>query len=786
MPHRDFAPVHRPRRRSAGRFVPLTILLPLVSAFAPGAGAGRFVRAEDENALLTLERIYGTREFSSRSVNARWLAEGDGYTTLEKATGPSGGRDIVRHDAETGEKTVLVSAEELVPTGASAPLDVEAYSWSKSGSRVLIYTNSKRVWRRNTRGDYWVLDRSSRELKQLGGDANPSTLMFAKFSPDGDRVAYVRENDIYVEEFREGSILRLTTSGAGGRINGTFDWVYEEELGLRDGFRWSPDGSAIAFWESDPDGVRRYPLVNTTDALYPSIQWIPYPKTGEVNSSVRVGVADVRTADTRWLEIPGDPRNHYIARMDWAGPDEIILQQLNRLQNANRVYLARRDSGSAREVFVDRDECWVEVVDDVHWIRGGAAFTWLSERDGWQHVYTVTRRAGEVELVTRGAYDVIRFVGVDEATESVYFLASPDNPTQAYLYRAGLDGTPAKRITPVDQSGTHHYELSPNGRWAIHVRSSFDEPPVTDLVRLPSHERVRTLEGNTELREKLDALTKTPTELFRIEIQDGVELDAWCIHPPEYQPESRYPLLVYVYGEPAGQTVLDRWSGSGMLWHRMLAQRGYVVVSIDNRGTPAPRGRAWRKSVYRQVGILAPKDQAAAVRKLLATRPFIDPERVAVWGWSGGGSMTLNAMFKFPDLYRVGMSVAPVPNQRFYDTIYQERYMGLPADNVDGYREGSAIHFAQHLEGDLLLVHGTGDDNCHYQGTEALVNELVRHNRPFTMMAYPNRRHSIREGVNTTIHLRSLLTQFLTTHLSPGPRPSTAREDASDHREASR
>ncbi|MEM7231923.1 MAG: S9 family peptidase [Planctomycetota bacterium] len=728
-----------------------------------------FLRAADDESQLTLSRLYDSGDFSSKGISARWI-EG-GYSRTESSKRDAGGVDIVRYDAESGERTVLVPAEDLIPHLESSPLRVEDHSWSPDRSMLLIYTNSKRVWRRNTRGDYWVLDRSSRELKQLGGDAKASTLMFAKFAPTGRRVSYVRENDIYVEDLADSKIIRLTKYGGDRFINGTFDWVYEEELGLRDGYRWSPDGTKIAYWQLDTSGVRIFPLINYTDGLYPKIREFQYPKVGEKNSAARVGVVSAEGGTTAWLPIPGDERNHYIARMNWLSSDEIVIQQLNRLQNTNRILVAAADAEKVETVFTDRDDAWLRVFSGLTWLRGGDRFTFLSERDGWSHLYVVSRSTGEAKLITPGDFDVTDVLSIDENENWIYFRASPENPTQRYLYRARLDGTKVERVTPlVGTQGTHSYQMSPKARYAIHRFSSFEQPTVTKLVRLPSHDVVRPLETNERLRERLAKLDRSPAEFFRIDIGVGVELDAWCIKPPKLDRNKKYPLLVYVYGEPAGQTVLDRWSSRSYLWHLMLAQRGYVVVSIDNRGTPSPRGREWRKMVYRQVGILAPKEQALAVKKLLADRPYLDAKRVGVWGWSGGGSMTLNALFKHPDLYHTGISIAPVPNQRFYDTIYQERYMGLPHDNVRGFREGSPITYASQLKGNLLLIHGTGDDNCHYQGAEALVDELIRHNLQFQMMAYPNRSHSIREGVNTTIHLRTLMYNFLLEKLPPGPK----------------
>ncbi len=743
--------------------------LPALSVLALAVAAAAAPAQDAPPSLLTLDRIFAAREFAPESFGpARWIEGGAAYTTLERAA-DGAGRDIVRYDTASGRREIFVPAARLVPPGAKAPLHIADYAWSPDGWRLLVFTNTARVWRTNSRGDYWVLDRRTWQLRRLGGSAPSSTLMFAKFSPDGERVGYVRGNNLFVEDLATGSIVQLTRDGSATTVNGTFDWVYEEELGLRDGWRWSPDGRTIAFWQLDSSGVREFTLINNTSGLYPVLTRFPYPKAGERNSAARIGVVDARGRTVRWLDIPGDPREQYLARMEWApNSREVVVQRLNRLQNTLDVLSGDARSGRVRIVFTDRDEAWVDVTDDFRWLEGGRRFLWVSERDGWRHVYAVDGVTGTAELLTPGNFDVIRVEEVDQAGGWIYFIASPDNPTQRYLYRTRLDGKgPMERLTPAGEPGTHAYQVSPDGRWAIRMRSRIDDPPTTDLVRLPEHESVRVLAGNAALKAKVAALARVPTEFFRVDIGDGTVLDGWCIKPPAMVPGARYPLFVYVYGEPAAQTVLDRWGGATHLWHLMLAQRGYVVVSLDNRGTPAPRGRAWRKSIYRQIGILASEDQAAAVRRITEW-PFIDPERVGVWGWSGGGQMTLNAMFRHPDLYKTGMAVAFVSDQRLYDTIYQERFMARPQDNPEGYRLGSPITFAGRLRGNLLIVHGTGDDNVHYQSCEMLINELVKARKRFTMMAYPGRSHGISEGENTTVHLYDLLTSYLEKNLPPG------------------
>ncbi len=744
------------------RFVVLR-LLPFLWAVGLAFGTD-WARSE-----LTVERIYGSSDFNEASFSAQWL-EADVYLTLERAEGDAGGRDIVAWKAETGERTVLVKASQLVPDGRDRPLAIDGYQFSDDRSKVLIFSNAQRVWRRRTRGDYWLLDRSTGVLRQLGGDARPASLMFAKFCPAGDRIAYVRDNDLYCEVLDGHEIVRLTADGSTDVINGTFDWVHEEEFRLRDGFRWSPNGESIAYWQLDTTEVPEFVMIDHTSGAYPQLRRFKYPKAGERNATSRIGVVTIADQQTRWIDIPHHSDDHYLPRMRWAdNSNDLLIQHMNRLQNTNDVLRVDAGEGRVTKLFRERDEAWIDIHDEWFCL-GDGRFTWISERSGWRHLYLVSR-SGEVQQVTRGAWDMIRLLHVDAERNEVYFIASPDDPTRRYLFRSDLDGGGVQRVTSEDQPGWHSYELSPDGRWAIHRYSTFDVPPRVELIRLPEHRTERVLVDNRRLAERLAGLDSSPVEFFRVDIGDGIELDGYCLKPTDFDSQKKYPLLIYVYGEPAGQTVLDRWGGKGQLWHRMLAQRGYVVMSVDNRGTPAPRGRCWRKVVYRQVGVLAPIEQAAALKQVLEDRPYLDSDRVGIWGWSGGGSMALNAIFKYPELYHTAVAVAPVADQRLYDTIYQERYMGLPDDNIEGYTQGSAIHFAEQLAGNLLLVHGTADDNVHYQITELLIDELIRHKKQFTMMAYPSRSHSISERENTVVHLRNLLTDYLAEHLPAGSLP---------------
>ncbi|ASG64903.1 S9 family peptidase [Idiomarina piscisalsi] len=720
---------------------------------------------------LTHEKIFASDTFNvERPAPTRWLEDGSGYTTLEKSDSADG-RDIVRYHPETNERTVLVSAEQLTPKGKDKALDIADYVWSDDGNKVLIFTNTKRSWRTHTLGDYWVLNRDNNELRKLGGSAPESTLQFAKFNPQGTKVAYVMQNNIYVQDLHSFRITALTNDGNDTIVNGTFDWVNEEEFFLRDGFRWSPDGQHIAYWQLDTEGTPVFTMINNTDELYPTLKEFPYPKVGETNAAMRIGVMPASGGTTQWMDIPGDPRQHYLVRMQWAGNSEqLLIQQLTRKQHINRAFITDIDSGDAQELLRESTDSWAEYVDDIHFLNDGQEFTWLSERSGYRHIYRVYRDSGRISAITRGNWDVVDVLRVNEADGWVYFIASPETPLERYLFRASLDGSGRlERLTP-DMDGTHSYSISQDAKYAEHTFSAVNQVPVTKMISLPDHKVIRTVVDNNDVQKAVENVEKQPVEFFRVEARDGLELDGYIMKPTDFDPSKEYPILFYVYGEPWGQTVANKWGGSLYLWHTMLTQQGYIVASIDNRGTKSPRGFDWRRSIYKNLGVVTVRDQYDALQQMLERWDFIDESRVGIWGHSGGGSQTLNALFRYPDAYDMGMALAPVPDLTLYDTIYQERYSGLLPESAERYKETSAITHAENLEGDLLLVHGTGDDNVHFQGSERLVNELIKHGKQFEFFAYPNRSHGIYEGEGTTLHLRTMMTEFVKENLPAGGR----------------
>jgi dipeptidyl-peptidase-4 len=679
------------------------------------------------------------------------------------------GGDIVELDVrDAAKKTVVVTAAMLTPPGKPA-LDVRRFAFSDDGTKVMINTNTKRVWRYNTRGDFWVYDLNTKTLKQLGTTLPTSSLMFAKFSPDGTKAAYVSGHNIYLEDLTSGGVKQLTTDGTVKLINGTFDWVYEEEFDCRDGFRWSPDSRSIAYWQLDASKIKNYMMLNTTDSIYPYVVPVEYPVAGEDPSSCKVGVVDISTGITKWMDIPGDNVQHYIPRMAWTNsPNEIIVEQLNRPQNESRLFIANVSNGTAHLIHEEHDNAWIDVTvkpDKWDWMKDGKAFIWVSEKDGWRHLYKITTEGRET-LLTRGEYDVIDVDLIDEANGCIYFTASPDNATQRYLYRIKLSGGKAERITPMNEPGTHHYSIIPNGKLALHNFSNAYTTPETETVTLPEHKHF----SGTEI--KLNAEAKNKPVFFKVKTIDGVEMDGWMVKPTHFDSTKKYPVVFYVYTEPAGATVTDSYgAGKNGLYNGSMADDGYIYVSMDNRGTPAPKGAAWRKAIYKKIGIVNIRDQAMGAKEVLKW-PYIDSTRVAVHGWSGGGSATLNLMFQYPDIYKTGIAVAAVGWQLTYDNIYQERYMGVPTDAESRavFIKASPITYAKNLRGNLLYIHGTGDDNVHYKNAEMLINELVKYNRQFQLMSYPNRTHGIFEGPGTTQHLHALFTQYLKEHCPPGGR----------------
>ncbi len=724
------------------------------AALAPNARTDAQVASDP--ARITVERIYASPDFRGGAIpQPAWLRAGSSYIDARPAK--DGGTELVKVDIATGQETVLARAEQLAAEGKA--LQVEEITLSGDEQQALLFHNSVQVWRTNTRGIFHVFDFRTGKLTPVS--ASKGLQMFAKLSPDGRQVAFVRDNDLYVTEVATGRETRLTRDGSENIINGTTDWVYEEELGLRDAFRWSPDSRQIAFWRFDQSAVPSMPIVNEL-GLYPKVATLRYPKAGEKNSRVTVGVIRLGTRKTTWLRGAGPDTGQYVARMEWVGTDSLAVQRIPRQQTSVDVLLLSAATGRGRTVMTDRDSAYVDVENGgLRWIgTGQQQFLWLSDRTGWRQLFLYGRDGRVVRQLTTDGLDVLAVEGVDEANGQVYVTAAAPTPMERNVYRVSLSGGAMSRVTT--QPGTHAVSISPDARYMQDIHSSLNSPAVATLHALPAMNVIRVLQDNAALKARIARLAVAPAQFMKVPMPDGLLLDAYRIVPANFDSTKKYPVLMHVYGGPASPKVNDAWGGADALWHHSLAQQGYVVMVVDNRGA-AWRGRDFRKTTQLRLGIKESQDQIDAARWIGRQR-WSDASRIGIWGWSFGGSMTFLAAARGGDVFKAAIVVAPVSDWGLYDTIYTERFMWTPQRNADGYRASSPQAFVNGLTARTLLVHGTGDDNVHPQNTIQLADKLTAAGKPFYMLLYPNRTHSI-SGGNTRVHLYNSFTRFVLENL---------------------
>lgn len=581
-------------------------------------------------------------------------------------------------------------------------------------------------------------------------------------SADGSRKIEYRNGDLFVRNLTVGEEIQLTERPAGRDVS------YRQA-------QWSFDGSYIAFIEADQTKVRKRSMLVPSDPSYPGIREQKFARVGEHIGSLRVGIVDREGSDLKWLPIETPSEGYYLGMVDWVeNSNELLVERLSRGRDKREFFLASSD-GKLKRIFSESDPAWVVASQGKNsglvWIRDGKEFIVISEKDGWRHAYLYSRQGKEIALLTPGDYDIIEGSAVDEGDGWYYFYASPQNATEKYLYRVPLEGGGLlERITPPDQAGTHSYDFSNNRKYAFHTHSTFDRPPTVELVELPTHRVIKTLESNTRLQQKAATVISRPTEFLQLDIGNDITMDAWMIKPRQFDDTKKYPIFIYVYGEPHAQTVLNEWGAGQSHFLRVVADLGYIVVSIDNRGTPAPKGAAWRRSVFGSLGPISTDDQVKGLRELGRTMPFVDMSRVGIWGWSGGGSNTLNALFRKPSDYHVGIAVVPKPQPHLYNAWFQEIYMGTRESNEAGYQQSAPINFAEGLKGKLLIVTGSGETNTHIQIIEGLVDRLIGLGKKFDYMVYPNRNHGLSEGAGTLVHVRMLIARYLLENLPPGPR----------------
>jgi dipeptidyl-peptidase-4 len=706
--------------------------------------------------------------YSTAQFQLKWSKDGNSYFTNENGS-------IVQVELPSLKKTVLFDASKTIPAGNDKPVRFTGFELSADQQKILLFSDQHTEYH-NTFSNCWVYDRGKAQLSALGKGLTASSLLNAGFSPDGTKVAFVYDNNIYTEDLSSHTIIQLTKNGNERLLNGWFDYVYSEELFCENGIRWSPDSKQIAFWQMDLSKMKTFYLLNNTDSNYSRPVPLIFSKPGEAIAAASVQVIKLDTKNIQRMNVPGDPGAHYIPGMGWT-PDgkNLILQQLNRSQNESTIILCDPASGKSTIIYKETDDAWIDVKGfwmfgnmEWDWTGSGREFIWASEKDGWRHLYKITLD-GKETLLTKGDYDVIRINGWDEKNNWLYFIASPVNATQRYLYRTHLNGGGnPERVTPADMSGTNSYSLSPGGKWAQHFFSSHSQRNLSEWISLPAH---TPLNENESIAKKMQPdPAASNIQFFTVTTTDGITMDGWMAKPPGFDSSKKYPVVFTAYSEPFATTVNDNYgAGKGGFFNGKMVDSGYIYISVEGRGAPAPKGRAWRKAIYQNLGWINANDQAAAAKEILKW-PFIDPGRVAVFGSSGGGSTTMQLLFRFPEIYTTGIATAGVPSHFVYNNIYQERYLGLLPENRETYIKCSPLTYAKNLRGHLLIIHGTGDHNVHYAGEEMLLNELIKYNKQFVFMPYPNRTHGVFEGEGTTKHRATLSTEFLKQWCPPGPR----------------
>ena len=704
--------------------------------------------AQESEKTFTLENVIKRNAFRAQGVyGLNSMKNGQHYCSNKEG-------NIIAYEYKTGDLLdTLVRAADLIPDGSADPIHIRSYSLSQDEKKVLIPTEKESIYRWSSKSNYYIWDIEKQKLATLSENGKQQ---LADFSPDGNKVAFVRENNLFIKDLVNGSEIQLTTDGKDRFIiNGTTDWVYEEEFGFTKGFFWSPDGSKIAFYRFDESGVVEYEMQLWGD-LYPSMHKYKYPKAGEDNSLVTIHIYDLARGNVIPVNI-GEETDQYIPRIKWTAQSGVLsIQRMNRLQNKLEILLADAESGESRVIYTEENKYYIDITDHLTFIDKDH-FLITSEIDGYNHIYYYDINGKLLKQLTSGEWDVTDLEGYDTKRKRVLFEAAKSSPLNRDLISVSLKGSMDLLSSRV---GTNSASFSSNFDYYINIFSDANTPLYITVNKYDG-KAIRVLEENTGLIAKLDEYGYQNREFFSIPVDDGVSLNAWRIFPGDFDPDKKYPILMYVYGGPGHQTVLNSWDG-GQLWYQMLAQNGIVCISVDNRGSGA-RGEEFRKMTYLQLGKYETIDQIASA-KYLAGLAWVDDEHIGIFGWSYGGFMSTLCMTKGADIFDLGIAVAPVTNWKYYDNIYTERFMRTPQENPDGYEDNSPINFTDQLEGKYLLVHGTADDNVHVQNTIDLITALVESDKQFEMQIYPNKNHGIYGG-NTRIHLYRRMTEFLLENL---------------------
>jgi len=695
--------------------------------------------------LITLDDVWKNpiwREEGIEDVN--WFKNGNTYSALKD-------ENIEVYDIKTGLKVkTLVEGKDLKLD--TAQIGIQNYSLNADENMILIETGIEPIYRRSSKANYYLYNLNTKKLSPV---ASGKKISLADFSPDGKSIAYCFKNNIYVVEIASGKETEVTNSGKLNEIiHGSSDWVYEEEFEFWKAFHWSPDSKKIAFLSFDERQVPTYNMQKWT-GLYPKDYTFKYPKAGEKNSKVDIAIYDLVSGKTLDIQ-EGSENDQYIARMQWTKNANLLsVRRMNRLQNKIELLHVDASTGAIANVLTENTKTFFEINDDLIYLDNGKEFVYSTDVSGFQHLYLHGMDGKLIRAITSGNWEVAKFLGLDEKKGTLFFMSTEDGSLQRQLYAISISGKNKKKLS--QGAGTHQVSFNPTFTFYIDDFHAAAQPSVYSLFHSDG-KLVKVLEDNKALKTRLDSYQIAPKTFMEITTEKGIKLNAWMIKPADFDSNKKYPVLMHCYGGPGHQTVTDAWGGPDFFWYQMLAAKGYIIVSVDNRGTGG-KGSDFKKATYAQLGKLECEDQIDAA-KYLAKQSYVNASRIGIWGWSFGGYLTSLCMTKGADVFKTGIAVAPVTNWRFYDSIYTERYLKLPSENASGYDENSPVTFADKLKGNYLLVHGTGDDNVHFQNAVTMVNALVKANKQFDSFYYPDRNHGIYGG-NTRNHLYFKMTNFI-------------------------
>lgn len=692
-----------------------------------------------QNKEISLNDIWKSGTFFPEYVyGVNSMNDGAHYTS-------SGRNSIEKYSYKTGKKVETIYSTSEIRFGS--------YQFSADERKILLPTETEQIYRHSTRSKFYVYDRDTKELKVL----SEGKQRYATFSPSGSKVAFVRDNNLFVKDFETGAETQITNDGEKNKIiNGATDWVYEEEFAFDKAFFWAPDGKSIAFYRFNEESVPEFSMDIFKGGLYPQQERFKYPKCGEENAKVTIHIYNTDSKKTIDANLSG---YEYIPRVKWTkDANEVCVFTMNRHQSKLELNIVNATTGESKVIYTETDPAYIDITDNLTFLKDNS-FIWTSEVDGYNHIYYFDKNGKQITQVTKGQWDVTNFYGLDEKSNTLYYQSAEESPMQRAVYSIRVNGKRKKKLS--EKTGTNVANFSNGFKYFINTHSDANTPPYFSLHESNGKE-IRVIKDNESLKNRMKDYEISPKEFFSFTTSEGVDLNGWMIKPANFDETKKYPVYMFVYGGPGSQTVEDQWGGTNYFWYQMLAQKGYIVASVDNRGTGA-RGRDFKKITYKELGKYETIDQIEAA-KHFASLSYVDGDRIGIQGWSYGGYMSSLCITKGADMFKMAIAVAPVTNWKYYDSIYTERYMQTPQENNDGYENNSPINHVEKLKAPYLLVHGSADDNVHYQNTMEMIEALVQADKQFDLFIYPDKNHGIYGG-NTRYHLYTKMTNFILENL---------------------